>query len=205
MKEDASLRTACTILGHYFSMAHSFGTNAQLCLDMVRDRFWRQFFISNLVILTLVSLGFVILYMGKWQVAIPTSAACFFSIWTFLYMHSSPTGRMRPSNRERELAKKWQRFLKIAYRLGLVHNLADNIRSESNPYNQAMILSENQFGNTWFREKIRAVLRKMVDDHIRGFKEATCDDEPDVAQNMHSQLLNWTREAADLLGIQCTA
>lgn len=205
MGEKESLRTARTILGHYFAMAHGGSLNAQLCLDKVRDRFWKRFASLTLIILTLISSGMILPNMGKWQVVIPTLVTCIFAVWAVAYTHKSLTEYMRPTNSERVVAKKWKKFLKIAYRLGLVQNLADSIRSESDPDKQDMILSENQFNNPWFKEKIRVILRKMIEDQVQGFNDATHDDVPDVAQGMHGRLLNWAREASDLLGIYSTS
>lgn len=202
MGETESVHTARTILGHYFAMAHGSSLNAQLCLDRVRDRFWKRFWSFTLIFLTLTSGALILPYMGKWQVVIPTLATCLLAAWAVVYTHNSLNDYMRPTDAERAVAKKWKKFLDIAYRLELTHTLADSIRNETDLSTQSLILSGNQFGNPYFREKIRGILRQLVDAHTKGVTEAEKDAEPDVAQRLHTRLLNWTRWAAEMLGIE---
>ena len=178
MGEKESLCAALTALGHYFSMAHDIGLNAQLCLDKVRNRFWRRLGSLTFVIFTLISFVMIFPYSGDRMVVIPFIATIVFAFCTIVYVHTSLNEYLRPSDAERVVAKKWKKFLKIAYRLELVHTLADSIRSETDNSTQLLIQSGNQFGSPYFREEIRRILREMASKHAQGVTDAERDTAP---------------------------
>ena len=167
--ETESLRTARTILGHYFAMANGIDTNAELCLDKVRDRFWKWFYSITLIIITLISSQMIL------PILTTCLTTCIFAVWTFVYMHKSLTEYMRPTDEERVVAEKWIHFLKIASRFGLIDTLASEIRYEPVIRTQVMILSGNKFSNPWFREKILEILQN--------------DEVPETMRRMHGRLL----------------